>query len=63
MSSNQSETAGSDPYNGTDDAEAILEEVMFRRNWTVETRDALAERLVLVVQRETTAKRRTRPRY
>lgn len=57
-----SERPGSNPYDGTADAEAILEKVMFRRNWPVETRDALAERLVLIVQRETTATRRTKPR-
>ena len=35
-------------YDGKLDAEAILEGVMQRRNWTVDLRDALAEKLVLV---------------
>lgn len=35
-------------YDGILDAEEILESVMRRRNWTVDLRDALAEKLVLV---------------
>ena len=31
------------PYDGSNDAERILENVMCRLNWTVETRDKLAE--------------------
>ena len=35
-------------YDGIEDAEAILEGPMRRQNWSVEVRDALAEKLKLV---------------
>lgn len=35
-----------------DDAERILEKVMKRRNWQAATRDALAEQIELIVERE-----------
>jgi len=35
-------------YDGRMDAEALLETVLQRKNWTVPIRDALAEKLVLI---------------
>lgn len=34
------------------EAEAILEGVMMRRNWSAETRDALAAKLAVLVEKE-----------
>lgn len=41
-----------EPYDGKKDAEAILERVMRRRNWTVEVRDDLAAALERIVERD-----------
>jgi len=45
------------PYDGKKDAEEILENVMRRRNWTVETRDDLAVALERIVSRDLNPKR------
>lgn len=37
-----------DGYDGIEDAQHILEVVMHRKNWSVDTRDELAEKLKLV---------------
>lgn len=39
-------------YDGVDDAEAILEDVMHRRRWSSGDRDAMAEALSKIVLRE-----------
>lgn len=39
-------------YDGKDDAEKILEEIMRRQRWSVEVRDELARELEKIVARE-----------
>lgn len=41
-----------EPYDGKKDAEQILENVMRRRNWTIEVRDELAAALERIVARD-----------
>lgn len=38
-------------FNAEREAERVLEDVLHRRNWTAETRDALADRLERIVLR------------
>ena len=46
-----------EPYDGTKDAEKILEKVMRRRNWTVEVPDDLAKALERIVASDRKPKR------
>ena len=41
-----------EPYDGKQDAERLLEGPLFRKNWTVDTRDEIAKSLELIVLRE-----------